>query len=95
MSLIKMVPERGILIGQREKLGLSQEEVAEKAGITLKQYQTFEGHDRNLSSSSFRIVHAVLSALDLDITAFNKGKYSIEEIPEDDPIYKMLSEVEI
>ena len=95
MSLIKMVPERGILIGQREKLGLSQEEVAEKAGITLKQYQKFEGHDRNLSSSSFRIVHAVLSALNLDITAFNKGKYSIEEISEDDPIYKMLSEIEM
>jgi len=89
-GLLKMVPERGLLIGQREKLGLTQEEVAKKAGIKLEQYQRFEGHDRNLSSSSFRIVHAVLSALELDITAFNSGKYSVEEIPEDDPLYKAV-----
>jgi len=82
-----------VLIDQREKLGLSQEDVAKKAGITLEQYQRFEGHDHNLSSSSFRIVHAVLSALDLDMTAYNKGEYSVEEIPEDNPIYQLLSEI--
>ena len=93
MSLLSIVPERGILIGQREKLGLTQEEVAAKAGITLKQYQKFESHDHNLSSSSFRIVHAVLSALELDTTAFKKGKYSLEPVPEDDPIYQIISKI--
>jgi transcriptional regulator with XRE-family HTH domain len=92
MSLVKIVPERGLLIGQREKLGLTQEEVAQKAGITLKQYQKFEGHDRNLSSSSFRIVHAVLSALELDITAFNNGDYVFEPIAEDSPIHQLLAQ---
>jgi transcriptional regulator with XRE-family HTH domain len=87
-----MVPDRGILIGQREKLGMTQEEVAEKAGITLKQYQRYEKQESGLSSSSFRIVNAVLSALDLDITAFEKGEYSLEPVPEDDPIYKLMEE---
>jgi transcriptional regulator with XRE-family HTH domain len=94
MSLLRMVPERGMLIGQREKLGLTQEDVAKKAGITLEQYKRFEGHDHNLSSSSFRIVHAVLSALELDLTAFKKGEYGVEEIPEDDPLYEILSKIE-
>ena len=88
------IPNRGILIGQREKLGLTQEEVAKKAGITLKQYQMYESHDgRDFDSSSFRIVHAVLSALELDTTAFSKGKYSFEPLPEDDPIYKIVDKI--
>ena len=91
-GLLRMVPDRGILIGQREKLGMSQEEVAEKAGVTLKQYQRYENQESGLSSSSFRIVHAVLSALGLDTTAFNKGEYSLEELPADDPIYKFMKE---
>ena len=91
-ELLRMVPDRGILIGQREKLGMTQEEVAEKAGITLKQYQRYENQESGLSSSSFRIVHAVLSALDLDTSTFNKGGYSLEAVPEDDPIYKFMEE---
>ena len=93
MSLLRIMPERGILIGRREKLGLSQGEVAAKAGITLKQYQRFEGHSHNLSSSSLRIVHAVLSALELDITAFQNGEYSFEPLPENDPIYKIIEQI--
>ena len=91
MSLFVMVPERGMLIRQREKLGLTQEDVAAKAGLTLKQYQKFESHDHNLSSSSFRIVHAVLSALKLDLTTFNKGGYGLAPVPEDDPIYQIIT----
>ena len=84
------VPERGILIGQREKLGLTQEEVAAKAGIKLEQYQKYESHEgREFSSSSFRIVHAVLEALELDTTAFNRGEYSFEPLPENDPLHKI------
>jgi len=93
MSLLKMIPERGLLIGRREKLGLTQEEVAAKAGITLKQYQAFEGHDRNLSSSTFRIVHAVLSALELETTEFKKGDWCLEPVPDDDPIHQILKKI--
>ena len=86
-----MVPDRGVLIGQREKLGLTQEEVAKKAGITLKQYQMYESHDgREFSQTSMRIVNAVLTVLELDPTAFAKGEYSMQPLPEDDPINKMF-----
>jgi transcriptional regulator with XRE-family HTH domain len=73
---VSFVPERGILIGQREKLGMSQEEVAEKAGIKPEQYKMYESHESRFSSSSMRIVNAVLTALELDPTAFANGEYS-------------------
>jgi len=88
-----LVTERGMLIGQREKLGLSQEEVAAKAGIKLEQYQKYESHDGHFSSSSMRIVNAVLTALDLDPTAFANGDYAYEPLPEDDPINLLYSKL--
>lgn len=89
-----IVPDRGILIGQREKLGLTQEKVAKKAGITLKQYQMYESHDgREFSQTSMRIVNAVLTALELDPTAFAKGEYSLKPVSEDDPIYKIKNKI--
>lgn len=88
-----MVPENWMLRNQREKLGLTQEDVAAKAGIKLEQYQKFESGDRNISSSTFRIVHAVLAALELDTTAFDKGEYALEPLPEDDPLHKMLEKI--
>ena len=89
-----MVPDRGVLIGQREKLGLTQEEVAEKAGITLKQYQMYESHDgREFSSTSMRIVNAVLTVLELDPTAFANGEYSMRPLPEDDPFNEILDQI--
>jgi transcriptional regulator with XRE-family HTH domain len=88
-----MVTERGMLIKQREKLGLTQEEVAERAGITLKQYQRFEMQDVNISSSTFQIVHAVLKALELDTTSFDKGDYALEPLAEDDPLNQILKKI--
>ena len=92
MSILRAMPDKGVLINRREELGMTQEEVAEKAGITLKQYQRFEIQESGLSSSSFRIVHAVLSALGLDTTAYKNGEYSLQTIPVDDPIYKLMEE---
>ena len=93
MSILRWVPENWLLIEQREKLGLTQEEVAEKAGVKLEQYKKFESGDRNISSSTFRIVHAVLTALELDITAFNNGDYVFSELPKDDPIYEIADTI--
>jgi len=81
------VPERGLLIRQRENLGLTQEDVAKKAGIKLAQYQNYESHKGHFSNSSLRIVHAVLKALELDTTAFDNGEYVLRPITEDDPLY--------
>ena len=92
---LHLIPDRGVLIGQREKLGLTQDEVAAKAGIQLKQYQMYESHDgREFSNTSMRIVVAVLTALELDPTAFANGDYHTEPILEDDPLYKALKEIE-
>jgi len=93
MGWERFVPENWMLRNQREQLGLSQEEVADKAGIKLEQYQRFESGDRNISSSTFGIVHAVLTALELDTTAFKKGEYALEPWPADDPLNKILAKI--
>jgi transcriptional regulator with XRE-family HTH domain len=74
-----MMTEAGILRDAREKLGLTQQQVADKARIQLRQYQRFEGGERNLTSSSFNIACNVLEALQLDIAGFRRGAYSLSE----------------
>ena len=91
MCLLRVVPENGLLIKQREKLGLSQEEVAKRAGITLKQYQRYEEVGVCISSAtSTRIADAVFAVLEIDTTAFMKGDYVFEPLPEDDPLNKIF-----
>jgi transcriptional regulator with XRE-family HTH domain len=92
MGWLCMVPENGLLRGQREKLGLTQEEVAKKAGIKLEQYQRYEEIGVNISSSSMRIVNAVLTALELDPTSFANGDYCLEPLPKDDPLNQLNPE---
>jgi transcriptional regulator with XRE-family HTH domain len=92
MGLQLIVTDRGMLIGQRKKLGLSQEDVAKKAGIKLEQYQRYENTENGFSSSSLRIVNAVLTALELDTTSFAKGEYALEPLPEDAPLNKVYAE---
>jgi len=69
------VEERWILREYREKLGLTQQQVADKARIQLRQYQRFEAGERNLSSSSFSIACRVIEALGLDPTKYHHGDY--------------------
>lgn len=47
------VKEKWILREKREKLGLTQQQVADKARIQLRQYQRFEDGERKLSSAAF------------------------------------------
>jgi transcriptional regulator with XRE-family HTH domain len=71
--------EHHILIDAREKLALTQQQAADKADITLRQYQRFESGERNLSSSSLNIAHRVLRALDLNVDAYMNGDYVFSE----------------
>jgi len=84
------VPDHRILEKQREKLGLSQEEVAARAAIEVERYRKLESGERTLTSTSRSVTEAVLTSLELDITAFFKGEYSSEPVPKDDPIYKLI-----
>ncbi len=72
---VMRVEEKWILRDYREKLGLTQQQVADRAKIQLRQYQRFESGERNLSSSSFLIACRVIEALGLDINKYYHGGY--------------------
>ena len=55
-----------LLRNQRIKLGLTMQQVARLAGISLAQYQKFEYGTRQLSTCSMRIGLAVCAALQID-----------------------------
>lgn len=62
--------ESGLLLNRRKQLGLTQSDVAKKAGITVRQYQRLESGERRLSTSTFRIAMGVINALRLDPQRF-------------------------
>ena len=55
-----------ILQSRREQLGLTQSQVADRAGIKLPQYQRLESGVRQLSGCSMRIGLAICAVLLLD-----------------------------
>ena len=69
----------GILREQRVTQNMTQQQVADKAKITLQQYQKFESDARNIRTASFQLTCRVLEALKMDIAAFYHGDYSIGE----------------
>lgn len=69
--------EHTILREKRLILGLTQRQVANKVGIVLQQYQKFESGKRNIMTCSFRIACKFIEALEMDITDFYHGKYTI------------------
>lgn len=71
--------EKKILLDARIKLGLTQQQVADKADVTIRHYRMFENGERKLTSSSFFTASKVLSALELDLTAFARGDYALNE----------------
>ena len=68
---------KSILLERRILLGLTQKQVAEKAGIPYQSYQKFETGERNIKTASFNIACKVITALDMDITKFYNGEYSL------------------
>ena len=71
--------EKDILAEARKKLGLTQQQVADKAGVAMRHYQMFECGTRKLTSSSFWTASRILQALELDVTTFARGGYSVIE----------------
>ena len=65
---------------RRQKLGLSQQKVADKAGIDISQYQRFESGERELSAASFAVAYRVLKALEMDVDKYASGGYEIKEM---------------
>jgi len=50
----------------RKSKGMTQQQVADAAGIRLRPYQRFEYGERDLAGASFRIAFAICKALDID-----------------------------
>ena len=71
--------QHSVLREKRVVLGLTQQQVADRAGIVLQQYQKFEGGERDIMTSSFRTACKVIEALEMDITDFYHGEYTIGE----------------
>lgn len=55
---------------RRQALGLSQKEVASRAGIQYQQYQKLETDERNIMKSSFYIACRVIEALEWNVSDF-------------------------
>ena len=62
--------EHHILQQRRKELKLTQQQVADSAGIQLRQYQRFESGERNITGSSARIMLSVCEVLLLDPFVF-------------------------
>ena len=92
-DIFRVVTDGGMLIEQREKLGLTQEEVAKRAGIKLEQYQKYEKLEFGFSSKPMRIVNAVLKALELDSSSYANKEYALKPLPDDDPMVQICKQI--
>ena len=72
--------DRYVLKKHRQKLGLTLQQVADKASIHIKQYQRFEAGDRELSDAGFVTAYKVLKALEMDVEKYAAGEYEIKEL---------------
>ncbi len=67
MKKEKMDNREGQILGERRiELGLTQEDVAFEAGISLQRYQRFEYGTQKLSNSRMKAGLRICSALELD-----------------------------
>ena len=64
---------------RRLVLELTQQQVADRAGIDLQQYRKFESGARDIRRSSFNIACRVIRALEMDVDKFFDGDYSLGE----------------
>lgn len=69
--------EKEVLLQRRKELKLTQKQVADRAGIQLRQYQRFEMGERDILSSSARIMLSICEVLNIDPYIF-MGKENAE-----------------
>ena len=69
----------GTLKEKRVVLGLTQQQVAAKAKVSLRAYQKFESGERNIKTASFLVACRVIEALEMDVTKFYHNEYVIGE----------------
>ena len=69
----------GLLREKRVTLGLTQQEVADRADIKLQQYQKLESGERNIRRASFDLACRVIEALGMNISDFFHDKYILGE----------------
>ena len=77
-----------ILREQRVLHEMTQQQVADKAGIKIQQYQKFESGERNILTSSFQLACKVLRTLEIDVNKFLDGEYAIGGETTDGKHYK-------
>ena len=68
-----------VLSERRQMLRMTQQEVADQANITLRQYQRLESGERSILTCSFGLACRVIEALDMDVSKFYHGDYYLEE----------------
>lgn len=64
---------------KRLVLELTQQQVANRAGIDLQQYRKFESGARDIRRASFDVACRVIKALEMDAGKFFDGDYSLGE----------------
>ena len=69
-----------VLSERRQMLRMTQQEAADRANITLRQYQRLESGERNILTSSFGLACRVVEALDMDVSKFYHGDYYLEKL---------------
>ena len=69
-----------ILREKRVVQGLTQQQVADRAKISLRQYQSFESGERNIRTASFQLACRVIEALGMDPTKFFHDEYVIGDL---------------
>ena len=75
-----------ILRQRRKHLGLTQNQVAEYAGIICKQYQRLESGERNILNASLRIVLPVCAVLKLDPYELFENGEKINKVIKAEPL---------
>ena len=85
-SFVHLDKSNGSILKEKRKvLRMTQQEIANRANISLQQYQKFESGERNIKTASFQLACRVIEALDMNISDFYHGKYIIgEELIETD-----------
>ena len=61
-----LVQDYVLLKNRRLELGLTQQQVADKAKIQLRQYQRVESGERHITGASARIMLAICAVLKID-----------------------------